>query len=122
MALRAFWRIRTEKLVIGAFVSPLSAPGCVPFSSCGYRPCMRQHMTTSRPPVSRPVHDNDSPESTSASSVRLDELPDGVLIIDGAGNIREANQAFLRLLERDAATIIGKRVEDLIAEEDILQL
>ncbi|MFZ5889675.1 MAG: PAS domain-containing sensor histidine kinase [Myxococcota bacterium] len=63
-----------------------------------------------------------NPAATEYGSVLIDKLPDGVLIIDRAGTVREANQAFLRLIGRTRSEVVGVSVEDLIADQDVLRL
>jgi PAS domain S-box-containing protein len=52
----------------------------------------------------------------------FDDLPDGVLVADAAGRVLHANLAFLALIGRTRAEVIGRRVEALVAEEDMLHL
>jgi PAS domain S-box-containing protein len=57
-----------------------------------------------------------------ATSVGLDELPDGVLVASVDGVIQSANAVFLELVGRSASEVLGQRFESLVAEEDMLNL
>src|SRR5258706_3081214 len=46
----------------------------------------------------------------------LDALPDAVLAVDGAGFVRRANRAALRLLERSADQVLAHSVTGLLAQ------
>jgi PAS domain S-box-containing protein len=52
----------------------------------------------------------------------FDDLPDGVLVINRQGLVQQANLAFLALIDRPAAEVIGQPLEALVAEEDMLHL
>lgn len=52
----------------------------------------------------------------------FDDLPDGVLVIDAAGRVLRANLAFLALIDRSHGEVIGRPMEALVAEEDMLHL
>jgi signal transduction histidine kinase len=52
----------------------------------------------------------------------FDDLPDGALVIDGGGRVLSANVAFLALIERGEAEVVGHPLEALVAEEDMLHL
>ena len=52
----------------------------------------------------------------------FDDLPDGVLVVDAAGRVLQANLAFLALIDRSHAEVVGRRMEALVAEEDMLHL
>ncbi|MGC4093752.1 MAG: ATP-binding protein [Polyangiaceae bacterium] len=57
-----------------------------------------------------------------SAMVCVDQLPDGVLIVDGEGVVQGANQALLMLVERTREQVLGKRVDELLAEEDVLKM
>ncbi|MEO8179874.1 MAG: ATP-binding protein [Deltaproteobacteria bacterium] len=65
-----------------------------------------------------------APVSSSQGTIlpTFDDLPDGVLVIDREGRVQQANLAFLVLIDRRAAEIVGQPLEALVAEEDILHL
>jgi PAS domain S-box-containing protein len=52
----------------------------------------------------------------------FDDLPDGVLVVNAAGRVLNANLAFLALTDRGREEAVGRRFEALVAEEDILHL
>ncbi|HEU4583619.1 MAG TPA: ATP-binding protein [Polyangiaceae bacterium] len=52
----------------------------------------------------------------------FDDLPDGVLVVDAAGRVLNANLAFLALTDRGREEAVGQRFEALVAEEDMLHL
>jgi signal transduction histidine kinase len=52
----------------------------------------------------------------------LDELPDGVLVLNAAGVMESANTRFLEMVDRDPAAVVGCPIESIVAEEDMLQL
>ncbi|MFZ5889727.1 MAG: PAS domain-containing sensor histidine kinase [Myxococcota bacterium] len=51
-----------------------------------------------------------------------DELPDGVLVLDQNGIIEEANSAVLDLIQRGREEVVGRRIESITAEEDVLRI
>jgi PAS domain S-box-containing protein len=55
-------------------------------------------------------------------AVVIDDLPDGVLVATPDGRIEVANPAFLELTARSADQVVGRRLETLVAEEDVLNL
>ena len=57
-----------------------------------------------------------------ASPLRIDELPDGVLVVTLDGQIEAANVAFLELVGRDLAGVVGHPFVALVAEEDMVHL
>jgi len=65
-----------------------------------------------------------APISSSAATVlpTFDDLPDGVLVIDRSGRVQQANLAFLTLMDRGHAEVVGQPLEALVAEEDMLHL
>jgi PAS domain S-box-containing protein len=56
------------------------------------------------------------------SSVALDELPDGVLVVSLDGRVEAANRVFLDLAGRTSGQLLGQRFEALVAEEDMLSI
>ncbi|HEY5377127.1 MAG TPA: ATP-binding protein [Polyangiaceae bacterium] len=52
----------------------------------------------------------------------VDELPDGVLVMTASGLLKSANKAFLEMVGRHEREVIGKPIEAIVAEEDMLQL
>src|SRR5450432_29041 len=52
----------------------------------------------------------------------VDELPDGVLVMTASGLLESANKAFLEMVGRDKCEVIGKPIEAIVADEDMLQL
>jgi PAS domain S-box-containing protein len=52
----------------------------------------------------------------------LDELPDGVLVATLDGRVEAANSAFLKLIGRSVAEVLGQPVESLVADEDMLKM
>jgi signal transduction histidine kinase len=55
-------------------------------------------------------------------ALALDELPDGVVVVSLDGRVQAANSAFLELLMRTAAEVLGQRFESLVADEDMLNI
>jgi signal transduction histidine kinase len=63
--------------------------------------------------------------ASSPSAVWLptfDDLPDGLVVVDGAGCVREANLAFLSMVQRARQEVVAQPLEQLVAEEDMLHL
>jgi signal transduction histidine kinase len=60
--------------------------------------------------------------STRASLSPFDALPDGVLVLDDAGNIEDANLALLDLVQRSRDEVVGRPIESITAEEDVLRI
>jgi PAS domain S-box-containing protein len=56
------------------------------------------------------------------SSVALDELPDGVLVVSLDGRVEAANRVFLDLVGRTRGQLLGQSFESLVAEEDMLSI
>jgi PAS domain S-box-containing protein len=54
--------------------------------------------------------------------LRIDELPDGVLVASTDGRIVAANAAFLELVDLELADVLGRPFEALVAEEDMVHL
>ncbi len=52
----------------------------------------------------------------------FDDLPDGVLVMASTGHIEFANSAFLAMLGRERAEVVGKPIEAIVAAEDMLQI
>lgn len=52
----------------------------------------------------------------------FDDLPDGVLVLDEAGRIELANRAFLALTGRAIEQAVGQKLEEIVADEDVLRL
>jgi len=52
----------------------------------------------------------------------LDELPDGAVVINSEGVIEAVNRAFLELVNRDRSELVGHRIEDMVADEDLLKI
>ncbi|HWB79080.1 MAG TPA: ATP-binding protein [Nannocystaceae bacterium] len=52
----------------------------------------------------------------------LDELPDGVVLLNLAGTIEGVNNAFLQMTGRSGAEVLHKSLETFVAEEDMLCL
>jgi PAS domain S-box-containing protein len=52
----------------------------------------------------------------------LEELPDGVLVVDPSGRVRSVNSAFLHLLGLEREQVLGRTLESLVAAEDMLHL
>jgi PAS domain S-box-containing protein len=52
----------------------------------------------------------------------LEELPDGALVLTSSGDIEGVNQAFLSMTGQSGDAIVGRRLESLVAEEDMLCL
>ncbi len=65
-----------------------------------------------------------APASSTAVSAApsFDDLPDGAVVLDRAGLVQSANVAFLGLIDRSAAEVVGHPLESLVAEEDMLHL
>ncbi len=57
-----------------------------------------------------------------AAGTSLEDLPDGVLVVNSQGLIVDVNHAFLELATRKRADVVGHAMQDMIAEEDILQI
>ncbi len=55
-------------------------------------------------------------------ALRLDELPDGVLVVSAEGRIEAANWAFLQLAKRQLEDVLGQPFASLVAEEDMLNI
>ncbi|MEY4549759.1 MAG: hypothetical protein RL685_5954 [Pseudomonadota bacterium] len=61
--------------------------------------------------------------STVASTApTFDDLPDGTIVIERDGRVHAANLAFLLLVQRPEAEVVGQPLEALVAEEDMLHL
>jgi signal transduction histidine kinase len=52
----------------------------------------------------------------------LDELPDGVLLLDRSGRVQAASSAFLRMTRRPTSDVVGMPLAAVVAEEDMLHL
>jgi PAS domain S-box-containing protein len=65
---------------------------------------------------------DDVSNSAHAVNVIVDELPDGVAVMTASGLLRCANKAFLEMVGRDRDEVVGKSIEAIVAEEDMLQL
>ena len=52
----------------------------------------------------------------------LDELPDGVVLLNLAGTIEGVNNAFLQMTGRSGAEVLHNNLESFVAEEDMLCL
>ncbi|MEO7035307.1 MAG: ATP-binding protein [Polyangiaceae bacterium] len=52
----------------------------------------------------------------------LNELPDGVLVLNAAGIVESANPRFLEMVGRDRSDVVGCPIESIVAEEDMLRL
>ncbi|HYQ04379.1 MAG TPA: ATP-binding protein [Polyangiaceae bacterium] len=52
----------------------------------------------------------------------FDDLPDGVLVMSLSGRIEFANSAFLAMLGRELAEVVGQPIEAIVAAEDMLHL
>lgn len=65
-----------------------------------------------------------APLSGTAASAApsFDDLPDGAVVIDRRGRVQSANLAFLGLIDRPEAEVVGQPLESLVAEEDMLHL
>ena len=74
-------------------------------------------MSTAEQPIS--VDDVSTCERVEAL---VDELPDGIVVMTASGLLRTANKAFLDMVGRDKCEVIGKPIEAIVAEEDMLQL
>jgi PAS domain S-box-containing protein len=61
-------------------------------------------------------------EGAVATPLLLDELPDGVLVMTATGVVASVNSKFLEMVGRDRADVVGRPIEGIVAEEDILQL
>lgn len=61
-------------------------------------------------------------ETGSSTTVRLDQLPDGILVVRADGLIVDANTTFLGLVGRAREEVVGRRFEHILAEEDIVRL
>ncbi|MBW2231613.1 MAG: PAS domain-containing protein [Deltaproteobacteria bacterium] len=46
----------------------------------------------------------------------LDDLPDGVVLVEQDGLIRAANETFARFIQSDPAALIGRRIEDFMGK------
>ncbi|HEY3666090.1 MAG TPA: ATP-binding protein [Polyangiaceae bacterium] len=57
-----------------------------------------------------------------AERVLVDELPDGVLVMSAMGSVKSANRAFLEMVGRSEAEVVGCTIESIVAEEDMLHL
>jgi PAS domain S-box-containing protein len=65
----------------------------------------------------------DHDESPRAGALSLlDQLPDGVLIVDPKGVVIGVNDAFLGLTGLEREQVVGSPLETLVAAEDVLQL
>lgn len=73
-------------------------------------------------PSAPPSSAYNSESVPSSSTVQLDRFPDGVLVVDTTGTIRDVNVPLQALLGRTRDDLVGKRLEQIIAEEDILRL
>ena len=54
--------------------------------------------------------------------VLVDELPDGVLVMSATGHVKSVNRAFLEMVGRSEAEVMGRPIESIVAEEDMLHL
>jgi len=52
----------------------------------------------------------------------LDELPDGILIMTAEGIVEIANRRFLEMAGRSDGEVVGRAINQIVAEEDMLQL
>jgi len=52
----------------------------------------------------------------------FEELPDGVVVLDGEGLVDGVNQAFLELTGRAREEVLGHPIEAIIADEDLVRL
>ena len=52
----------------------------------------------------------------------FDDLPDGVLVMSSTGRIEFANTAFLAMLGRERAEVVGHPIESIVAAEDMLHI
>ena len=57
-----------------------------------------------------------------AENTIVDELPDGIAVMAASGLFTSVNKAFLEMVGRDQCEVIGKSIETIVAEEDMLQL
>jgi signal transduction histidine kinase len=57
-----------------------------------------------------------------STMMALDELPDGVLVVNRAGRVEGVNPAFLEMINRPKADVLAQPLEVLVAEEDMLRL
>jgi PAS domain S-box-containing protein len=55
-------------------------------------------------------------------ALTLDDLPDGVLVSTLDGRIQAANRAFLDLTGRNIGEVLGRPLEALVADEDMLNI
>src|SRR5262249_37702531 len=55
-----------------------------------------------------------------AGSSTLDELPDGVLVVNRAGTVELVNAAFLEMVGRRRPEVLEQALEAIVAEEDML--
>ncbi len=55
-------------------------------------------------------------------ALALDELPDGVLVVNTSGRVEAANRAFLELVGHPLSALVGVQIESLVAEEDMLSI
>ena len=62
------------------------------------------------------------PLSALDAATLLDELPDGAVVISGEGLIEAVNRAFLELVNRDRSELVGHRIEDMVADEELLRI
>lgn len=63
---------------------------------------------------------DDSPAAM--HGIALDDLPDGVFVTDPGGTIRQANAAFLDLIERRPCDVAGQLLTSLLAPEDLITI
>lgn len=52
----------------------------------------------------------------------FDDLPDGVIVVDRTGRVRQVNLAFLAMIDRASHEVLGRLLEELVTDEDVLRL
>src|SRR5450631_3559852 len=75
-----------------------------------------------RMPITERPRSADDVSTSAQADALVDELPDGVLVMTASGLLTSANKAFLEMVGRDKCEVIGKSIETIVAEEDMLQL